>query len=141
MALPSDGYCSIFQYLSKRAKTLTKKKKIINLCNLLNFLSLSEIVSALTVKIRACERRIRENIVPRVPGIFVTIKIFKENLRVVCNLLLKYCRRQCTLLRTRAKSLTKFNTKRFQKCFGLKLQVKGGLNNLIFSIGFQMLKI
>ena len=26
-------------------------------------------------------------------------------------------------------------------CFRLKLQVKGGLNNLIFSIGFQMSKI
>ena len=25
--------------------------------------------------------------------------------------------------------------------FGLKLKVKGGLRNLIFSIGFQMLKI
>ena len=30
---------------------------------------------------------------------------------------------------------------RFLTCFVLKLQVKGGLNNLIFSIGFQMLKI
>ena len=27
------------------------------------------------------------------------------------------------------------------KCFGLKLEVKGGLKNLIFSIGFHMLKI
>ena len=26
-------------------------------------------------------------------------------------------------------------------CFGLKLQAKGKLNNLIFSIGFQMLEI
>ena len=26
-------------------------------------------------------------------------------------------------------------------CFGLKLQVKGALNNLIFSIGFQIPKI
>ena len=26
-------------------------------------------------------------------------------------------------------------------CFGLNLQAKGGLNNLIFSIGFQILKI
>ena len=26
-------------------------------------------------------------------------------------------------------------------CFGLKLQAKRGLNNLIFSVGFQMLKI
>ena len=30
---------------------------------------------------------------------------------------------------------------RFLTFFGLKLQVRGGLNNLIFSIGFQMLKI
>ena len=30
---------------------------------------------------------------------------------------------------------------RFQTCFGLKLLAKGGLNNLIFSICFQMLKI
>ena len=38
--------------------------------------------------------------------------IFKENIRVDCYLLLKYCRRQCTLLPfTRAKSLAKFNPK------------------------------
>ena len=38
--------------------------------------------------------------------------ISKENFRVDCYLLLKYCRRQCTLLApTRAKSLTKFNPK------------------------------
>ena len=30
---------------------------------------------------------------------------------------------------------------RFETCFGLKLQAKEGLNNLIFSIGFQILKI
>ena len=30
---------------------------------------------------------------------------------------------------------------KFLTCFELKLQVKGGLNYLIFSIGFQMLKI
>ena len=30
---------------------------------------------------------------------------------------------------------------RFLTCLGLISQVKGGLNNLIFSIGFQMLKI
>ena len=29
----------------------------------------------------------------------------------------------------------------FEKIFGLKLQAKEGLNNVIFSIGFQMLKI
>ena len=39
-------------------------------------------------------------------------KISKENLRVDCYLLLKYCSRQCTLPSpTRAKLLTKFNTK------------------------------
>ena len=41
-----------------------------------------------------------------------------------------------------AKSLTNFNPKyKILNVFGLKLQAKGGLNNLIFSIGFQMLKI
>ena len=30
---------------------------------------------------------------------------------------------------------------RFSTYFGLKLQTKEGLNNLIFSIGFQMLEI
>ena len=39
-------------------------------------------------------------------------KISQKNLRVDYYLLLKYCTRQCTLLSpTRAKSLTKFNTK------------------------------
>ena len=39
-------------------------------------------------------------------------RISKENIRLDCYLLLKYCRRQCTLLSpTRAKSLTKFNAK------------------------------
>ena len=38
--------------------------------------------------------------------------IFKENFRVDCYLLLKYCRRQCgLLLLTWAKSLTKFSPK------------------------------
>ena len=38
--------------------------------------------------------------------------ISKENLRLDCYLLLKYCRRQCTLLTpTWAKSLIKFNPK------------------------------
>ena len=37
--------------------------------------------------------------------------ISKENIRVDCYLLLKYCKRRCTLLSpTWAKSLTKFNT-------------------------------
>ena len=68
----------------------------------------------------------------------------KENIRLHCYLLLKYCRRQCTLLSpTWAKSLTKFNPKMqdFKRVLGLILLVKGGLNNLIFSIGFQILKI
>ena len=38
--------------------------------------------------------------------------ISEENIRLDCSLLLKYCRRQCTLLPpTWAKSLTKFNPK------------------------------
>ena len=38
--------------------------------------------------------------------------IFKEIIRLDCYLLLKYCRRQCTLLPpTWAKSLAKFNSK------------------------------
>ena len=38
--------------------------------------------------------------------------ISKENIPLDCYLLLKYCRRQCTLLpQTWAKSLTKFNPK------------------------------
>ena len=38
--------------------------------------------------------------------------IFEENNRLDCNFLLKYCRRQCTLLpRIWAKSLTKLNPK------------------------------
>ena len=57
-------------------------------------------------------------------------KISKEFLRVDYYLPLKYSRRQWTLLpSTWAKSLT------------LKLWVKGGLNNLNFSAGFQMLTI
>ena len=70
--------------------------------------------------------------------------ISKENIQLDCYLLLKYCRRLCTLLpHTWAKSLTKFNPKMqdFNRVFGLKLQAEGGLNNLIFSMGFQMLKI
>ena len=30
---------------------------------------------------------------------------------------------------------------KFETCFGLKFQANGVLNNLIFSIGFQILKI
>ena len=48
-----------------------------------------------------------------IPGCFHDKTIIsKENFRVDCYLLLKYCRRQCTLLLpTWAKSLTKFNPK------------------------------
>ena len=69
--------------------------------------------------------------------------ISKENIRLDCYLQLKYCRRQCTLLPCNwVKSLTKFNPKcKILNVFGLKLQAKGGLNNIIFSLGFQMLKI
>ena len=58
---------------------------------------------------------------PRPPGRICTpitgcfhgkTTISKENIRLDCCLLLKYCRRQCTLLPpTWAKLLTKFNTK------------------------------
>ena len=70
-------------------------------------------------------------------------KSLKENLRVDYYLLLKYCSRQCTWLSpTWAKSLTKFNTQMQDlKMFWTNLSVKVGLNNLIFLIGFQMLKI
>ena len=70
--------------------------------------------------------------------------ISNKNIRLDCYLLLKNCRWQCTLLpRTLVKSLTKFNPKmqHFSTCFGLKLQAEGGLNNLLFAIGFQILKI
>ena len=44
---------------------------------------------------------------------------------------------------TWAKSLTKFNpkTQDFKRVLDLNSKQKKGLNNLIFSIGFQMLKI
>ena len=69
-----------------------------------------------------------------------------ENHQVNHYLLLKYCRRLYSLLPLSGqnKSLTikiQKQIARFLSCFGLKLLVKGGLNNLIFSIGFQMLKI
>ena len=56
-------------------------------------------------------------------------KISKENLRVDYYFLLKYCRRQCSLLSPSGqnKSLTiKFQQQitRFFTCFGIKLQVK-----------------
>ena len=53
--------------------------------------------------------------------------ISKENIRLDCYLLLKYCRRQCTLLPlTRAKSLTKFNPKMqdFQRVLDLNCKQK-----------------
>ena len=56
-------------------------------------------------------------------------------------LLLKCCKRQCTLLSlTWTKSLTtkiQLQNATCLMCFGLKLLVIGGLNNFIFSIGFQ----
>ena len=70
--------------------------------------------------------------------------ISKENIRLDCYLLLKYCRRQCTLLPLSwAKSLTKFNpkTRDFKCVLDLNCKPKEGLNNLDFSIRFQMLKI
>ena len=65
--------------------------------------------------------------------------ISKESIRLDCYLLLKYCRRQNTLLSsTWAKSLTKFNPKMqdFKRVLNLNCKQKGGLNNLIFSISF-----
>ena len=51
--------------------------------------------------------------------------ISKENIRLECYLLLKYCRRQCTLLPpTWAKSLTKFNPKMQDFKRGLDLNCK-----------------
>ena len=70
--------------------------------------------------------------------------ISKENIRLDCYLLLKYCRRQMCftspyLGQITYKTLPQNAT--FKKFFGLKLQAKVGLNNLIFSMSFQMLKI
>ena len=51
--------------------------------------------------------------------------ISKENIRLDCYLLLKYCRRQCALLPpTWAKSLTKFNPKMQDFKRGLDLNCK-----------------
>ena len=51
--------------------------------------------------------------------------ISKEGIRLNCYLLLKYCRRQCTLLPcTWAKSLTKFNLKKQDLKRGLDLDCK-----------------
>ena len=55
--------------------------------------------------------------------------ISKENIRLDCYLLLKYCRRQCILLPpTLAKSLTKFNSKMqdFKRVLDLKCKQKEG---------------
>ena len=54
-------------------------------------------------------------------------KTSQENLQVGFYLLLKYCRRQCTLLSTTwAKSLTKFNLKMqdFKRLLGLTCKLK-----------------
>ena len=54
--------------------------------------------------------------------------IAKENIRLDCYLLLKYCRRQCTFLPpTWAKSLTKFHPKihDFKRVLDLNCKKKG----------------
>ena len=54
-------------------------------------------------------------------------KISKKNIRLDCYLLLKCCKRQCTLLPpTWAKSLTKFNLKKqdFERVLDLNCQRK-----------------
>ena len=69
--------------------------------------------------------------------------ISKENIRLDCYLLLKSFRRQCALLPPSAPNHFQNLTPKCKilTCFGLKLQSKGELNNFIFSIGFQMLKV
>ena len=68
-------------------------------------------------------------------------KIPKENFRVGFHLLLKCCTRQCSLLPpTWTKSRTiklQHKNARCKTCFGLKLQLEGGLNNFIFLIGLM----
>ena len=69
--------------------------------------------------------------------------ISKENFQMDCFLLLKYCWRQCTLLPpTWAKSRTKYNREMqdFKRVLDLNYKQKK-TKQLIFSIGFQMLKI
>ena len=70
-------------------------------------------------------------------------KIDKANLRLDYYLQLKYCRRQCTLLSLLALNHLQNLTSKFKilSVLGLKLQTKRGLNNLIFSTGFQMIKM
>ena len=69
----------------------------------------------------------------------------QKSLRNIFNYLqLKYCRRQFSLLTPIGpnKSFTIKNQQqiaRFLTCFGLKLLVKGGLNNLIFRLAFKSL--
>ena len=57
-----------------------------------------------------------------------------ENILLDCYLLLKYCRKPCTLLSPYlgqiAYKISPQNA-RFYTCFGLKLQAKEGLNNVI----------
>ena len=61
--------------------------------------------------------------------------ISEENFRVDCYSLLKYWRRQCTLLPLPGPSHLQNLTPKCKilNCFGLKLQAKEELNNLIFS--------
>ena len=66
-------------------------------------------------------------------------KIYQKNLRVNYYLLLKYCKRQCTLISpTWAQSLRKFNPE--GQDFKRVLDLKKGLNNLIFQWVFKFLK-
>ena len=62
----------------------------------------------------------------------------KVNIRLDCYLLLKHCRRQCSLLPLPGPyHLQNLTPKcKILNVFGLELQAKRGLNNLIFSIGF-----
>ena len=71
-------------------------------------------------------------------------KISKENLQMDYYLLLNYCKRQRTFTSPNLGQTTNkisHQNARFLTCFGLKSQVKGELNNLIFSIGFQIKKL
>ena len=71
-------------------------------------------------------------------------KISKENLRMDYYLQLKDCWRQCTLLSLLGPNHLQNLTPKFKilnAVFGFEFQVKGGLNNLIFSVDFEMLKI
>ena len=66
--------------------------------------------------------------------------IYKENIWLDCYLLLKYCWRQYTLLRsTRAKSLTKFNPKMqdFKRVLNLNCKQKEDWTTSFFQLAFK----